>query len=349
MARVGLSREEMLEGVDPSPSTVSLKEQLREALADNKRLKTQVGDDRALFENVRGAFHALDPYKRVPIPKPRQSHAPSEVALILCDAHSEEVVRAEEVEGMAAYNWDVFERRMRLTAEKAMELVDIMRQAGPVDVLRIWMLGDWFLGAIHPEEMGFGTSMALPKALPAATRLVADLVLRLSAHFKRVECVGVIGNHGRTTTKPVSKMTADRNWDYSLYLFAREMTKRDDRVQWIIPESKIYVQDVLGWKVALTHGDVCRRTHTHSYFGISQAIAKEHQTRRRTDKDFDYAFMGHWHHYGILEGDTMICPPMIGHSQFAQYVIHSRTQAQQMLTFWTAKHGRTCSWPINLQ
>jgi hypothetical protein len=45
----------------------------------------------------------------------------------------------------------------------------------------------------------------------------------------------------------------------------------------------------------------------------------------------------------------MICPPMIGHSQFAQYVIHSRTQAQQMLTFFTEKHGRTCSWPINLE
>jgi hypothetical protein len=345
----GMSRDEMLDNVDPTPGTVSLKEQLREALQDVKRLKAQVGDDEALFGFVRNSINALEPYRRVPIPKPQLKHAPSDAALILCDAHSEEVVRAEEVEGLASYNWETFERRMRLTAEKTVELVNIMRQAGQVKTLRLWLLGDWFLGEIHPQELGFGTSMPLPHALPKASRALADLVLRLAAYFDAVDCVGIVGNHGRTTIKPASKMAADRNWDYALYLIAQEFTKRDVRVRWTIPQSKIHVVETMGWKVALTHGDVCRRTHTHSYFGISQAIAKERQTRRRTEKDFDYAFMGHWHHYGILEHDTMICPPMIGHSQFAQYVIHSRTQAQQMLTFFTEKHGRTCSWPINLE
>jgi predicted phosphodiesterase len=108
------------------------------------------------------------------------------------------------------------------------------------------------------------------------------------------------------------------------------------------------VTDIEGWKVALTHGDLCKRTHTHPYFGISQAVAKEQQSRRRTDKDFDYMFMGHWHHLGIIEDGIIICPSLIGPNQFSQYRMHARSQARQLLTFWTKKHGLSTMWPINL-
>ncbi len=79
----GHSKRDMLEEADPSPETVSLKVQLAEALAENRRLKAQVGDDRKLFEFLRDSIRALPPYRPVPIPKPRLKHAPLEAVLNL--------------------------------------------------------------------------------------------------------------------------------------------------------------------------------------------------------------------------------------------------------------------------
>jgi len=343
-----LSERELLGKVDPDPELVSLREQLSEALSDVKRLKTQVGDDVRLFEAVRSNVEILEPYPRVSIPKPTLKHAPVEAALILCDAHSEELVLAEEIEGLASYDWETFEQRMASVPEKAVELVNIMRQGSPIKKLHVWMLGDWFVGQILPDELGWGSSMPLPAALPRASMVVADALMRLASHFEEVEVVGIAGNHGRNTTRPVTKMTADRNWDYSLYLIAQAMTADEERIHWTLPKSRVKVVDVMGWKNALTHGDICRRTHTIPYFGIINAIRKQHDTRRRTTEDFDYAWMGHWHHWGLLEGEVIICPPLIGHSQFSQYAVHERAPAQQLLAFFSEKHALMSMWPINL-
>lgn len=347
--RLGMSKEEFLDEVDPNPKIVSLKQQLADAIGEIKTLKAQVGDDERLFDHIKGGLEVMPEYPRVAIPKPKLSHADMEVSVVVTDAHSEEVVDPAEVEDLAEYNWKIFEQRMMKVPEKTVELTNIMRQASNIRNIQVWMLGDWFLGTIHPDEMSWGSSMPLPCALPAAARAAADMVMRLAAHFDNVKVFGLCGNHGRTTNKPVSKMTADRNWDYSLYLIARLLTERAKNVEWVIPRSKIHVADIMGWKVALTHGDICKRTHTSPYFGIANAIKGEHTSRRRTNKDFDYAFMGHWHHYGVLENEVMICPPMVGHSQFSQYMMHSRHPAQQNLIFWTEKYGRTCMWPISLE
>lgn len=343
-----LTKQEMINQVDPPPELVSLRTQLSSALHDVKALKTQVGNDEKLFAYVRDAIKVLPKYSKKPIPKPKLTHADVLPALILADAHSEEVVKPEEVEGLADYSWEVFEQRMKLTAEKCIELVTIMRQGSNIPNLDVWLLGDWFVGTIHPDDLGWGTSAPLPCALPAAARALADLLLRLSTHFEKMRVVGVVGNHGRTTIKPAQKMTADRNWDYALYLIAREFTARNQSIEWILPKSRIHIIDAMGHAVALTHGDVCRRTHTIPYFGIINSINKQARSRRGTDKEFDYAVMGHWHHQALLEGETFICPSLIGPSQYSQYEMHARKPAQQDILFWTERHGPTCRWPINL-
>lgn len=348
MSKHTLSEQSVLDEANPSPAVVVLRDQLRDALADNERLKANVGDDEALFEYIRGSIKALPPYERVKPPRPQSSHAESEACAILTDGHSEEVVDPEQVEGLAKYDWETFQSRILTSADKVVELAAIMRQTARCDTLNVWLLGDWFMGEIIPDDLGWGSSMPLPCALPGASRTVADAIMRMAAHFQKVRVVGICGNHGRTTKKPAFKMGADRNWDYALYLIARAFTERATNVEWTIPRSKIHVTPVMGWKVALTHGDVCKRTHTHPYFGISQAVAKERASRRRTDREFDHVYMGHWHHFGVIEDDVMICPSMIGHSEFTQYAMHAHGIPQQMLCFYTEKHGRTCTWPINL-
>jgi len=344
----GMSQQDLMDKEDPAPAIVSLREQLKAAMSREEELKAQVGSDEALFAYVKDGIKALEPLKPQPMPTPKLRHAPLSAVAIWCDAHSEEMVREEETEGLSKYDWQTFEDRMGRLPEKTVELTNIMRQASDVKVLTLALLGDWFMGEIHPDEVGWGSSKTLPNALPNASRVLAEAIVRVATSFDAVNVIGLVGNHGRTTKKPVTKMTADRNWDYALYLIAQEFTKRCPNVKWTLPKSLIHVTEVEKWKVALTHGDVCKRTHTHPYFGISQAVAKEQQSRRRTDKDFDYMFMGHWHHFGIIEDNIIICPSLIGPNQFSQYRMHARSQARQLLTFWTEKHGMSTMWPINL-
>lgn len=348
MSKPGMSRDEMQELVDPSPTTVSLQQQLRDALTDVKKLKAQVGSDLALFDHIQGSIEPLKQYPRVPITRPKLTKKMMRPSLIITDAHCEEVVDAEQMEGMAAYDWAIFQHRIATTFEKAVELTELMRQTAHIEEIDVWLLGDWFMGAIHPDDCGWGSSMPLPCALPGAALALGDQLMRLAAHFKKVKVIGVVGNHGRTTRKPTQKMTADRNWDFSVYLIAQAYTQRATNVEWVIPRSRVHVIDMLGSKVALTHGDISRSTGTVPYFGIINSMRKQHQSRRRTGKDFDYAFMGHWHHEALLDGEIFICPALIGPSQYSQYEMHSRSLAQQMIIFWSEKHGPTNRWPINL-
>lgn len=345
---IGRTKAEMMAEVDPSPEMVSLREQLAEALVDVKRLKAQVGDDEKLFEYVRRSIQALPTYDRVAVSKPKGKHDPLETVLILTDAHSEEFVSAEEMEGLASHNWETHEHRMRQVAEKTAEMTNILRHSSFIPSCTVYILGDWFLGQIHPDELA-GASMPLPVALPAAGRVLADTLLRLAAHFEAVRVVAVVGNHGRTTRKPVYKMTADRNWDMSVYMIGQAFTERARNISWTLPKSIMYVDELMGWKNLVTHGNVANITHRTPYFGIEDSFQRQHSSRRGTDKDFDYAYLGHFHMTANLREEILICPPMIGREQFGQYKMHLASPARQMLCFYTEKHGRVCSWPINLE
>lgn len=346
-SQLGKTKAEMIEEADPSPETVSLRQQLADALADVRRLKVQVGDDEKLFDYVRRGIEALPAYERVRPSKPKGQHDPLEAVLILTDAHSEEFVSQEEMEGLASHDWHTHERRMQQVAEKTLEMTGIMRHASAVPHCTVYLLGDWFLGQIHPDELA-GASMPLPRVLPLAGRTLADTMLRLAGHFEQVRVLGVVGNHGRTTRKPVYKMTADRNWDMSVYMIAQAFTERAQNLSWTLPKSIMHVDEVMGWKNLITHGNVANITHRTPYFGIEDSFQRQHSSRRGTDKDFDYAYLGHFHMSANLREEIMICPPMIGREQFGQYRLHLASPARQMLLFYSQKHGRTCAWPINL-
>lgn len=343
-----MSEDQVLEEANPSPESISLKDQLQHALTENHSLKSRVGDDMALFDYIKGELKALPPYERIKGNTAKLAvHSEHHAVFIVTDAHSEEAVRAEEMEDTSSYDFEIFENRMDVSTDKVVEITTMMRQSVPVTECHVFYLGDWFLGQIHPSEHAFGTSTTLPLALPRAARKVADQVMRLAAHFDKVHVWGLCGNHGRDTIKPVTKMMADRNWDMSVYLIAQEFSKAQKNVEWNIPHSIMDVANVLGWGVLLTHGNCVKRTGPEPLFAISRMVDMEHRQRRKAT-DFDYAFVGHWHDESMLHGECVICPPMIGSSQFSRYLMHQSTPPGALLYYFTEKHGRTCSWRLNL-
>ncbi|MBV6342815.1 hypothetical protein, partial [Candidatus Magnetobacterium casense] len=70
--------------------------------------------------------------------------------------------------------------------------------------------------------------------------------------------------------------------------------------------------------------------------------------RAGTDKDFQYVFTGHWHHHAMLDSSIIMCPSMIGANQFSRFKLHRKSSPEQLLAFFTEKHGLVSQWPIKL-
>lgn len=344
-----LTEQQVLDEADPSPAVASLKEQLQAAQIELARLKTRIGEDEALVAAVRQGIAALKPYDAKPIAPSPSTHAEHEAVLLIADPHADEYVSGAEMEGMAQHNWQTHVSRMATLADKTAEMTGIVRQAAPVKRLSVWLLGDWFLGQIHPEEGAYAETLTMPLALPAAGRVLADTVLRMAAGFEQTRVVGIVGNHGRNTRKPVFKMTADRNWDMAVYLIAKEFARDDARISWMLPRSIMHNETVLGWRNLLTHGNCVQITHRTPYFGIEDSFHKQRNARRGTDQDFDHVWMGHLHHEFDLRGFIHGCPSVLGANQFSLYQMHSATAPGARLVFFTEKHGPTCEWLINLE
>jgi hypothetical protein len=333
---------------DPSPKSVSREAQIRAAQSEIRALKKQIGTDESVVGQLRDEFRALPTYKRRPVRRGRQKHAPHAAVMILADAHADEYVASDEVEGLAEHSLATHEEKMHRLADKVIEITDIVRATAPVTDLHIWDLGDNFLGEIHPEETAYGQELPLPVTLPRVARIKADTIMRMAAGFERTRFVGKCGNHGRLTKKTSYKMNADRNWDMACYLIAQEYCRNDDRIEFNLPKSIMHVEHVMGWRNLLTHGDCATRTHRTPYFGIESYFFQQRNARRGTDQDFDYVWMGHWHHEFRLRGFIRGNPCMVGANQFSLYRMAEATQSSQRIEFFTEKHGPTCGWTIGL-
>jgi hypothetical protein len=341
-----MNRDDFKKEHNPDPQDVATQNYIRKIEDENAELKKRVGTDENLFDYIRSSILAQPKPERVKYDKPKLSHTDVEATLILTDAHAEEFVSLEEMEGLAHYDWQTFNERMDRVVSKTIELINIMRQASNVQKLNVWCLGDWFVGQILPHEESYGVTMPLPVAVPKVGFSLARAISGLSGHFDNINVVGICGNHGRMGRKPVYKMTADRNWDMPVYMIAQEATKNHKNVSWSIPKSIMHVENVMGYNCLLTHSGEVNMNNRTPYYPIESTVDQEHKARHGTDKDFTYFFTGHWHHHAVLDGNIVLCPSMVGANQFSRFKLHKVARPEQLLCFFTGKHGLTTQWPI---
>lgn len=339
---------EFLNEVDPSPEVRNLKAQNAACNKAIDDLKVHIGKLEAFEGRLLEAVQSLPPPKKMAVPNPKMGHAESEALLCLSDVHAEEYVDAEEMEGYAKYDWEIFLARMWMCMEKTVEITNIMRQAGPVKKLRLLALGDMLTGEIH-DELARSNTFDLPVAVVKVGHVLGQAVNLLSAHYDEIECSCVCGNHGRQDMKPCHKGRADRNWDTAVYRIASLLTASNPRVKWNIPRSPSYIVHALGAKLLIKHGDGIMMTSTTPFYGLARDTAQEH-SKRKKGENFDWLIQGHLHVHDKIE-ERILAPSMIGTSQFAYNRLHSVSDPAQLLLFSTDQSdlGITCQWPIMLK
>jgi predicted phosphodiesterase len=223
---------------------------------------------------------------------PRTKHSGEEKAVVLLsDLQLAKVT--------PTYNSQVAAERVALYAEKVSLLTSIQRSNHPVREVCVYLLGDIVEGELIFPHQPFQIDASLIRQVKDGGEIVANFVRRLLATFEKVKIVGVIGNHGFMVGGRGSRYNPESNMDRMLYLLAKEITRDEKRVEWVIPwernESSWYAVDYPFPKLGflLFHGHQIPGGANHSDGTIARHIYGWASGAVR--EPFTYAVYGHWH------------------------------------------------------
>lgn len=340
--------DEFQHRTNPHPETIALRNQLKDITKYSEELRKRLNFENLLVDKIKDAIVSYPPLKKNKVTfnlkdKEEDEHA---AVLVLTDLHGEEVVEADETEGMIEFNWQIFLDRMWAVVDKTIKIVNTRRKARDIKKLYINLLGDIITGEIHDELMRTN-SFTRPTAVVNIAHVISQVVQVLASHFDEVIVSGVAGNHGREDKKTSTKQLAERNWDTAIYRLCAMMTDKLPNVTWNITKSYAMVVNVLGNRILLKHGDDVHGG-THPFYPLIRDTAKEADKRRGTEHEFDYIQQGHLHTWSVLENVRFLCPSLMGGSQYANR-LHLKSKPAVLLQFYTEKRREPSNEIIDLR
>lgn len=283
---------------------------------------------------------------------PRSAGTGKHVAIVaaqLTDTHFDEVVRPEEVDYINAYNRDIAVLRLKKWVEKV--IVITRDYVAGVDIEGMWLpaTGDILSGDIHAELKESNEDHLYASAIFWIDQLYAALSA-LADEFGSLHVSAVVGNHGRSTVKPVFKGRAKSNIEWLMWTVLAQRFAGDSRVTFDVGESMDASVQIYDTTYLLTHGDQFRGGS-----GISGALAPlmlgQHRKNLRqmaTDHPMDLMVMGHFHQYFHLPG-LIVGGSMKGYDEYAFGGNFRPEPARQALWITTPERGPTIHTHVDLQ
>lgn len=278
--------------------------------------------------------------------KPKKAGHRATVVALLSDTHFDEVVNPDELGGLNAYDRDIATRRLKRWAEGVVKLSRDYLAGVTYDGAVVMLGGDIFTGNLHDlsetnEDTLFGSLLYWSEMLAAALDMLAE-------EFGRLHVPVVVGNHGRLTRKPRTKLRARDNLDWLLgHMLARQMTS--EQVTFEVPDAADLMVDVYGTTHLLTHGD--QVTGGGGIGGIWPPLmrmkARKTESYSAQDKPFDVMVCGHWHQLVMAPEQGLIVngsTKSVDEYAFLQGFRPER--AQQAMWLVTPEHGVSLSAPV---
>jgi len=226
---------------------IEIKEKILDAF-ETKQYRAELGAE-LISEAIERAVIAL-PAVKAPVYKPRkkdQKHESEDVGLILSDFHIGQSFTMEETGGLAAYNFDIFLKRMEVLKKSVVDIVELHSQLYDLPNLHIFCLGDIVAGM---NAAGSWSStyinMDIMSQYAEGARTLSDLIYYLLPLFKTITFYGIYGNHGRSLSKNTRILTP---CGYKSYIQIKKgdlvgsVNIRSGRFEWQKVRSKnIYVK-----------------------------------------------------------------------------------------------------------
>lgn len=276
--------------------------------------------------------------------RPKKDRRATTVAM-LSDCHFDEVVRPVEIGNANAFNRTIAEIRLRTWADKVIELNRDHLSGVTIDGLCLMLGGDIFSGNLH--DLAETNADTLPGSLLHWSEQICAAITLLADYFGKVHVPVVVGNHGRLTIKPRTKLRARDNIDWLLgHMVARYFEN--------VPEVTVSVTDdpdqfvtVYDTVHLLTHGD--QVTGGGGIGGIWPPIMRmiARKRTRYSQQPFDLVCCGHWHQLISAPTQGLIVNGSIkGYDEYAALHNFAPEPAQQAMWLVTPEHKVTWSAPV---
>jgi len=273
------------------------------------------------------------------------------VVACLSDTHWDEVIVPEQVHFLNAYNRVIAERRLKVWAEKVVDLPRSYTRGIAIEGLVVPALGDFFSGEIHDELRRSNEASILPTILYWIERVISVAELFDREYKGAVEFDVVVGNHGRIPDKPVYKNRPQNNFEWFAWSIIRDrLLERGSRVTVNVSPAMAMTIPIYGRNHRLEHGDEFKGGS-----GISAALAPLMLGQHRTSvqqiaigEPLYTMVIGHWHQ--VLDLPGLICAgAMKGTDEYAFGKKYRPEEAQQALWITTPERGKTVTMPVVVQ
>lgn len=270
------------------------------------------------------------------------------LVLVLSDSHCDEVVDAEETDGLEEFNFPIACRRAEVLIDTAIEFSMQTLCGYKFKNLVILALGDFGSFDIHNHQKRsyFGNSF---KSSLAIGQLFAMMYRDLSPYFECIEVVTVSGNHGRITEKIELNHAAHENYDYLTQKIAEVYCGDLDNVKFIFPNAFSTMVDIQGHIFHVSHGHTVKSSSAAWTRGkrFAANLGDLHNGK------IDCFVQGHFHSAGDVSmspGSTLIANgAWLATDQFAYQSLLVANDPMQWLFGVHKKWGTTWRLPIKIR
>jgi hypothetical protein len=259
--------------------------------------------------------------------------------LFASDFQCGEVIKPAELDGMNAYDKDIFAERYQLMIEKTINLAEHHTGASSFAGAIYARGGDAISGGIHAELAETDDLSSVP-AVRWVMQQEREGIRRLRDKFGRVHVISIPGNHGRNTFKSHSKGYVEHSYETLLAWWLQTQFDEDSRVTFDTPKSGDAYFDALGWKFLMAHGDRMGSRGGAGYVGPAATIARGHKKLydawTTTGMVVDRILTGHLHTSLKLERGYAN-GAMSGYNEYARDLQCFPDAAKQWLLFVSEK------------
>lgn len=327
--------------------------------SENKRLSRELNERDEYRASVFGLVAENPPRENIKPPNNAKGGTIDIPVLLASDFQYGETVRADEMDGINAYNPTIAQRRYRYLIQSAISLMTdhIPKPAYPA--VYYARLGDAISGRIH-DELAETNSLADTECVNDLIGMEADGINELhkaairatKQRSVRIEVRSIPGNHGRTTHKPRSKGYVRHNLETLIaWGLEREFKKTSD-INFVTPMSGDIYESIYHTPFLFTHGDRIGSRGGTGFIGAAATIMRGiHKTRQQyagIGKPVRYACLGHFHQHMFLP-NAVVNNNLCGFNEYARDLRFEAAPPSQTLFMVHPRWGMTARREIILE
>lgn len=211
-----------------------------------------------------------------------------DLALVWSDMHTG-MINKHPLTGEVTYNEKIQEEELQVLLNGVFRFYNLYKPSYNLETFYIFDVGDNVTNDRIYDGQQAEITCGVGKQIIKTFEYQSNFIKRVLEIFPKVVVVKVPGNHGRTTSKPVSE-EATNSFEYLLGKLLQERFANNKRVEIIVPDTYHYAVTIRGHRYLLSHGSNIRGATLNS---IERAV-KDLSTLAYKEF-YDLMIIGHFH------------------------------------------------------